>query len=273
MKSPFRSDLLAGKIALISGGGSGINFGIAQAFAAHGAKVAIMGRRAEVLEQAAAELRKMGAEALPVQGDVRDPDLCAKLVTEVVRHWGRLDILVNGAAGNFLCMPERLSSNGFRTVVDIDLNGTFNLSRAAFDSLKASQGVILNISATLHYQGTPMQAHASAAKAGVDALTVSLGCDWGRFGIRVVGIAPGPIEGTEGIRRLGPQNAAAKIASEIPLGRLGQVEEIGHAALFLCSEAGSYITGETLVVDGGQWLYKPPMVPRELVEKMLDQRS
>ena len=129
--------------------------------------------------------------------------------------------------------------------------------------------MILNISATLHYIGTPFQAHVSAAKAGIDALTLNLAAEWGDRGIRVVGIAPGPIGDTEGMRRLAPGEAAQRIIDQIPLRRMGKIDDIAQAALYLCSPAASYVTGETLVVDGGHWLSKPPLVPREVVEKMM----
>jgi peroxisomal 2,4-dienoyl-CoA reductase len=168
--------------------------------------------------------------------------------------FGKVDIVVNGAAGNFLCKAEDLSPNGFGTVVDIDLKGTFNVCRAAFAQLKENRGQILNISATLHYLGTPMQLHVSAAKAGVDALTRNLAVEWGHYGIRVNGIAPGPIADTEGMKRLVPEQVKEKLKKNIPVGRLGRIRDIETTAVFLCSDAASFINGEIVVVDGGQWL-------------------
>jgi peroxisomal 2,4-dienoyl-CoA reductase len=162
--------------------------------------------------------------------------------------------VVNGAAGNFLCKAEDLSPNGFGAVVDIDLKGTFNVCRAAFAELKKNRGQILNISATLHYLGTPMQLHVSAAKAGVDALTRNLAVEWGHNGIRVNAIAPGPIADTEGMKRLVPEPIREKLRQKVPLGRLGLIKDIENAAVFLCSDAASYINGAVLVVDGGHWL-------------------
>ncbi len=269
LTSPFKSDVLKGRVALITGGGSGINFGIAKVFASHGADVAIMGRREEVLKAAVAELSKFGGKTFYKTGDVRDAEACEAVINATAEALGGIDILINGAAGNFLCPPEMLSSNGFKTVIDIDLNGTFNMSRCAFTHLKKSQGLIINISATLHYKGTPFQSHVSAAKAGIDALTINLAAEWGPFGIRVCGIAPGPIGDTEGMRRLAPGEIGEKLKQAIPLKRYGTTEEIGMAALFLSSSAAQYITGETLVVDGGEWLARPSPVPRELVEKMV----
>lgn len=265
--SPFRLDLYKGQTVLITGGGSGICFGIADALARHGADLMLMGRRAEVLEEARKKLLAHGGKVEVHAGDVRDFGHAEGVVAETVKAFGRLDVLVNGAAGNFLCPTEKLSPNGFKTVIDIDLIGTFNLSKAAFEALKASRGTILNISATLHYQGTIMQSHVMAAKAGIDALGRNLAAEWGEYGIRVVTIAPGPIGDTEGVRRLLPGKAADGVAQEIPLRRLGKVEDVAQAALFLCSSAASYITGEILVVDGGQWLAKPPFVSRETWEK------
>jgi peroxisomal 2,4-dienoyl-CoA reductase len=267
--SPFRPDILKGKVAFITGGGSGINFGVAKALASHGADIAIMGRREDVLQHACQELSKLGVRTFYKSGDVRNPESCQAAIEETVNALGQLDILVNGAAGNFLCPPEVLSPNGFKSVVDIDLIGTFNMCRYAYKHLRESKGLILNISATLHYVGTPFQAHVSAAKAGVDALTINLAAEWGPEGIRVCGIAPGPIGDTEGMRRLAPGETGEKMKKEIPLRRFGETAEIGMAAVFLASSAASYITGETLVVDGGQWLTKPPMVPRAMVEQMM----
>lgn len=275
-QSIFKSDILLGKTALITGGGSGICKGIASAFMVHGANVIIMGRRQEVLEEACKELRAVasGGKAEFVAGDVRLSEDCDRAVAACVEKFGGVDILLNGAAGNFLCPTEHLTSNGFKTVIDIDLMGTFNMSKAAFAALKSSSAaVILNISATLHYQGTIMQAHVMAAKAGVDALARNLACEWGEYGIRVVTIAPGPIGDTEGMRRLAPLGADQKISAEVPLRRLGKINDIANAALFLVSDASSYITGEVLVVDGGQWLTKPAFVPKETWEKLNTQRK
>jgi peroxisomal 2,4-dienoyl-CoA reductase len=187
-------------------------------------------------------------------GDVRRPDDVAAVVAAAADAFGGLDILVNGAAGNFRARAEELSPNGFGTVVDIDLKGTFNVSRAALPHLKQRRGVVLNISATLQLLGTVGQSHASAAKAGIDALTRALAAEWGEFGIRVNGVAPGPVDGTEGVRRLVTPEGRARIAQQCPLGRMASIEEIANAALFLCSDAASFITGVTLVVDGGLWL-------------------
>src|SRR6202035_81195 len=193
-------------------------------------------------------------EAFAIAADVRKPEEVEKAIAATVERFGKIDIVVNGVAGNFLCTAEELSPNGFGTVVDIDLKETFNVCRAAFAELKKNRGQILNISATLHYLGTPMQLHVSAAKAGVDALTRNLAVEWGRYGIRVNGIAPGPIEDTEGMKRLVPEPVKDRLRKGIPLGRFGRIADIEKAAVFLCSDAAAFINGEVIVVDGGQWL-------------------
>ena len=254
MSNIFADNILKGKVAFVTGGGTGITGGVARAFAEHGAKIAITSRKPENLEAMKKVIEDGGGECFAVAADVRDFAAVENAITKTVEHYGRIDIVVNGAAGNFLCAANELSPNGFGTVVDIDTKGTFNVCRAAFEELKKSQGQILNISATLHYLATPMQIHVSAAKAGVDAITRNLSVEWGRHRIRVNGIAPGPTEDTEGMKRLLPDALKEKITRKIPLGRFGRIADIENAALFLTSDAGSYINGVTLVVDGGQWL-------------------
>jgi len=252
--SVFASDLLRGKAAFITGGGTGICRGIALALASHGCDVAITSRKAEHLEPAAEEIRQRGVRAVATAADVRDPAAVDRAIDACVRELGRLDVLINGAAGNFICAAENLSPNGFGTVVDIDLKGTFNVSRAALPHLKTHGGSVVNISATLPYLGTMGQSHAAAAKAGVDSLTRVLACEWGPYGIRVNGIAPGPIDGTEGVRRLTSDASREQAIANNPLRRLGAIDDIANAALFLCSDAASFVNGVTLVVDGGLWL-------------------
>jgi peroxisomal 2,4-dienoyl-CoA reductase len=250
----FADNILQRKVAFVTGGGTGITGGVARAFAKHGARLAIVSRKEENLIPMKQFIEENGGECFAVAADVRDHTAVENAVAKTVEHYGRIDIVVNGAAGNFLCAAEQLSSNGFGTVVDIDTKGTFNVCRAAFDALKESKGQILNISATLHYLATPMQIHVSAAKAGVDAITRNLSAEWGKYGIRVNGIAPGPIEDTEGMKRLLPEALKEKITRKIPLGRFGRIADIENAALFLTSDAASYVNGVTLVVDGGHWL-------------------
>ena len=256
----FNAGILKGRVAFVTGGGTGITGGVARALAEAGANVSLVSRKVEHLEPAAAAINDARAvnpdmgEAFAVSADVREYEKVEEALLATTEKFGKVDIVVNGAAGNFLCKAEDLSPNGFGTVVDIDLKGTFNVCRAAFAQLKENRGQILNISATLHYLGTPMQLHVSAAKAGVDALTRNLAVEWGHYGIRVNGIAPGPIEDTEGMKRLVPEPIREKLKKNVPVGRLGRIVDIETAAVFLCSEAASFINGEILVVDGGQWL-------------------
>ena len=250
----FADKILSGRVALITGGGTGITGGVARALAEAGTRVALVSRKLEHLQPAAEAINANGGEAIAVAADVREPDAVAAAIATTIDRFGKLDIVVNGAAGNFLCAAEELSPNGFGTVVDIDLKGTFNVCRAGFAELKKNRGQILNISATLHYLGTPMQLHVSAAKAGVDALTRNLAVEWGRYGIRVNAIAPGPIGDTEGMKRLVPEPIKEKLRQRIPLGRFGEIADIERAAVFLCSEAAGFINGTVLVVDGGHWL-------------------
>jgi 2,4-dienoyl-CoA reductase [(3E)-enoyl-CoA-producing], peroxisomal len=272
MTNVFRDGILKGRVAFVTGGGTGITGGVARALAEAGANVALVSRSLEHLEPTANAINEARSvrsptvregsdsenastgEAFAVAADVRKPEAVEKAIAATVERFGKVDIVVNGAAGNFLCAAEELSPNGFGTVVDIDLKGSFNVCRAAFAELKKNQGQVLNISATLHYLGTPMQIHVSAAKAGVDALTRNLAVEWGRYGIRVNAIAPGPIGDTEGMKRLVPEPIKEKLRQRIPLGRFGLIADIENAAVFLCSEAASYINGEILVVDGGQWM-------------------
>jgi peroxisomal 2,4-dienoyl-CoA reductase len=252
--SVFSESLLKGRAALVTGGGTGICRGIALALASAGCDVAITSRSEDHLLPTVDELRRKGVRSLAAAGDVRKPADVDAVISKATDAFGRLDILVNGAAGNFVCLAENLSPNGFGTVVDIDLKGTFNVSRAAFPFLKKQGGAVLNISATLQLLGTIGQSHASAAKAGVDALTRALAAEWGPAGVRVNGLAPGPVDGTEGVRRLTTDATRKQIEQVCPLGRMATIDEVANAAVFLCSDASAFITGVTLVIDGGLWL-------------------
>lgn len=252
--SVFRRDLFAGQVVWVTGGGSGIGAGIAAAFAAHGARVALTGRKAEKLEVVAARIAADGGEALVAPADVRQPAALEAVAEQISARWGRLDHVICSAAGNFLAPAVALSPNGFGAVIDIDLKGTFHTCKAAFPLLSKQGGTITSISATLQYTGTPLQLHASAAKAGVDALTRTLAVEWGGAGIRVNAVAPGPIDDTEGMARLAPGGAKDALARRIPLQRFGRIDEIADTVLFLASPASTYTTGALVVVDGGQWL-------------------
>jgi 2,4-dienoyl-CoA reductase [(3E)-enoyl-CoA-producing], peroxisomal len=253
-KSVFRDDLLEGKVAFVTGGGSGICMGITRALMQHGASAVIVSRKADRVQASAAALaEETGRPCLGVAADVRDPAAVESALRAALERFGRIDVVVNGAAGNFLAPASQLSYNGFRTVLEIDAIGTYNVCRAAFEAwLRDHGGSIINISATLHYAATPLQIHASAAKAAIDSMTRSLALEWGSLGIRVNGIAPGPIADTEGMRRLAPDNVES-LVSAVPIGRFGTIEEIAQVALFLASDAASLIHGETIVADGGAW--------------------
>ena len=254
----FVPDLLGGRVALISGGGSGIGFRIAELLMRHGCDCVIASRSLSRLEEASERLRAAtGRKCMPIQMDVRRYEEVDKAVKEAIREFGCIDILINNAAGNFLCPVSSMSSNAFRTVWEIDTLGTFNLSRAVYlncFSRPDRRGVILNISATLHYQGIPLQAHVGSAKAAIDALTKHLAVEWGPEGVRVNAVAPGPIWDTEGMRRLGGGVTKEIIAASIPLQKIGTKTEIAETCVFLCSSLSDNITGEVLVVGGGHKL-------------------
>eukprot|EP00301_Raphidiophrys_heterophryoidea_P009906 c14918_g1_i1.p1 GENE.c14918_g1_i1~~c14918_g1_i1.p1 ORF type:complete len:300 (+),score=85.88 c14918_g1_i1:56-955(+) len=257
--SSFKPDILAGKVALVTGGATGIGFGICRQLGLHGCKIAILARRENVIEESVKQLKALGIDAFGVRGDVRDPALCVTGVQQVVSHFGQLDILVNNAAGNFAVSAEDLTPGGLNTVIGIDFQGCFNMCKAALEPLKKSSApIIINITATLQYKAQPFQLHAAGAKAAIDVLTRTLGVEWADYGIRCVGIAPGPIEGTEGgpsgrVFGMGFQLSPDNIKHIVPAGRFGSVDDIGMTAVFLCSPAAAYITAENIVVDGGQW--------------------
>jgi NAD(P)-dependent dehydrogenase (short-subunit alcohol dehydrogenase family) len=250
--SAFKEDLLAGKVAFIAGGTSGINLGIAKRFAALGARVAVAGRNPE---RAAAAARAIDHNAFGLSCDVRDYAATRSVIETVVQQFGPLDIVVSGAAGNFLAAAGDLSANGFRSVVDIDLNGTFNVFRGAFELLRKPGASLIAISAGQAVNPMMLQAHACAAKAGVNQLIRVLAMEWGPLGIRVNGISPGPIAGTEGMARLTPTKEGEQaFTRRIAMRRYGTVMEIAESAVFLCSDSAAYITGIILDCDGGSQL-------------------
>ncbi|HZZ63919.1 MAG TPA: SDR family oxidoreductase [Candidatus Baltobacteraceae bacterium] len=247
-----------GKTVVITGGGSGLGRDMAMAFSRAGATVCVIGRRQPMLDET---LHIMGG-GFTFAGDVRDAARVEEIMREISQRTGRIDVLVNNAAGNFIVPSERLSPNGFKAVVDIVLCGTFNCTRYAFEALRASRGSILNIIATYAWTGEPGALHSASAKAGVLAMTRTLAAEWGQFGIRVNAIAPGPIhtEGTDknlwsiaGAADSGAPGDSALI-ERVPLGRLGEPADVSRAALWLSSQDAQWISGAALPVDGAHWL-------------------
>jgi NAD(P)-dependent dehydrogenase (short-subunit alcohol dehydrogenase family) len=254
-ESPFS---FAGRHLFVAGGSSGINFGIAQAFARAGANVSLISRSADKVSAAAAQLQALGIEALGIAADVRQPEAVERALSEAHARFGAIDVLVSGAAGNFLARATGMSPNAFKTVVDIDLLGSFNVARLAHAHLRKPGAAIVQISAGQSFTPTPYQAHVCAAKAGVDMLTRVLAAEWGPEGIRINSIVPGPIADTEGIRRLAPtEETVREMTERVPLKRMGRIEDIARMALFLASDWGSYITGTVIPVDGGLALTGP----------------
>ncbi|GAB3378306.1 SDR family oxidoreductase [Lysobacter fragariae] len=236
----------------VAGGTSGINLGIAQAFASAGARVSVLSRSQDKVDAAVASLRALGAEAAGYAADVRDHVAIEAALRDAHGRHGAIDVLVSGAAGNFPAPAAGLSPNGFKSVVDIDLLGTFHVLHAAFAFLRKPGAVVINISAPQASQPMPLQVHACAAKAGVDMVTRVAALEWGPLGVRVNSIAPGPIEGTEGMQRLAPTpQLSRQVAQSVPLQRYGRVQEIADACLWLASPAASYVTGAVIPVDGG----------------------
>lgn len=251
----FSDDALAGRVAIITGGGTGIGFGIAKAFVKVGAKVVLASRKVEQLNQAVDTLRQLGGQAIAVQTDVRDCDKVEAMAKAAVEAFGAVDIMVANAAGNFVVPAAEMSSNAWKTVIDIDLNGTFFCARATYPLLRSSQygGRLIAISTTRALEGWPGCAHAGAAKAGIMSLIRTLASEWGPDGIRCNTIAPGAIGDTEGVKRIyEDQGRAERELSSVPLGKFGSTADIAQAAVFLCSDAGAYVTGADLVVDGGR---------------------
>jgi len=253
----YMQDTLAGRVALITGGGSGIGLEIANAYARLGAAVMLVGRTEERVKFAADALTRAGLKAAARKCDVRNYDEVKAAVEAAVSEFGALDILVNNAAGNFVCPSSELSPNGFRTVIDIDLNGTFNGCHAAYPHLKASRhgGSIISIITMLGVTGWPGAVHAAAAKGGILALSRTLAVEWGPDAIRVNTIAPGPIGDTEGVQRMYIETGRGDLeAKKTALGRFGRKDDIANAAVYLASDLAGYVTGENLIVDGGRWL-------------------
>ena len=253
----FTKELLKKKIIIITGGGTGLGKSMAQRFGELGANLVITSRKLEVLEETAEELRTSGANVLPLQCDVRKPDEVEEMISRAVGEFGAVDVLVNNAAGNFISPTERLSPGGFKVIVDIVLNGTFNCTLSAGkEMIKNDGGVILNIITTYAWTGSGYVVSSACAKAGVLAMTRSLAVEWAKYGIRTNAIAPGPFP-TEGawkrlvVPGLGIEN---KMKKRIPLKRFGEQRELADLATFLISDGAGYINGEVVTIDGGEWL-------------------
>ncbi|HXI39916.1 MAG TPA: SDR family oxidoreductase [Bryobacteraceae bacterium] len=255
MSAVFRDDLLRGKVAFVTGGSSGIGLRIAERFAQQGAKVAVVGRSPEKLDSATGGIRAAGGEALGFAADVRDYAALTAALQKTREQFSEIDILLCGAAGNFPAPALGMSANGFKAVIDIDLLGTFNTCRAAYEHLRKPGASVLAISASHAFRPIPFQSHVCAGKAGVDILMKTLAVEWGSAGVRVNVVTPGPVDDTEGMRRLAPtEEIRQRLAGSIPLRRFAAKDEIADLALFLCSDAAAYITGAIFVCDGGQSL-------------------
>lgn len=243
---------LSGKVAFVAGASGGINLAIAEAFGAAGAKVGLISRDEERIAAAAAQLSARGIDALGFAADVRDYDAVNSAIQKTAAQHGPIDIVLSGAAGNFAAPALGMSANGFKAVVDIDLLGTFNVLRAAFEHLHRTGASLVSISAPQATHPAAFQSHVCAAKAGINMLTKCLALEWGPLGVRVNAVSPGAIDDTEGMRRLAPtEDARHAVVESTPLGRLGAKSDIVDAVLFLCSPAARFITGTIIDCDGG----------------------
>lgn len=250
-KSLLAPDMMDGQVIFISGGGSGVNLAIAEAVAALGANVAICGRTPERLDAAGERLTALGASVVTAVADVRDGEAVDNAFALAEQRLGPVSGVVCGAAGNFIAPAESISTNGFKAVTDIDLLGSFHVARAGFEQLRRTQGSVLFVSGGQSFMTLAGQAHVSAAKAGVDQLMRSLALEWGPHGVRSNSIVPGPVSGTEGMRRLTESGNDQAWTDSVPLGRFAQPAEIGRMAALMLSPVCSYMTGAQVLVDGG----------------------
>lgn len=240
-----------GKTVVVIGGTSGINRGVAELFAQNGARVAVASRSEDKVQDTVAALEAIGAEATGFSADVRNFDAIESGLQKVHETFGEFDVVVSGAAGNFPATVNGMSPNAFRSVVEIDLLGTFHVMKASFPLLNKPGASVINISAPQAFLPMEAQAHVCSAKAGVDMITRTLALEWGRHGVRINSVVPGPIDGTEGMARLAPDaSVRQRVVDSVPLGRMGSPADIGHACLFLGSGLSSYISGAILPVDG-----------------------
>jgi NAD(P)-dependent dehydrogenase (short-subunit alcohol dehydrogenase family) len=248
----FMPRMLEGKTALVTGGGSGINQRIAERLAEQGASVALVGRTQSKLDAVAAGIVSAGGKAAGFAADVRDYDALVRSAVAAHEQFGAIGIVICGAAGNFPALANAMSANAFKSVIDIDLLGTFNTCRAAYDHLELPGASIVTISAPQAVQAMVMQSHVCAAKAGVDMLTRTLALEWGPLGVRVNGVIPGAVADTEGMDRLAPPGPARDaLARQLPLRRVATKDDIADMVLFLCSDAAKYVTGAIIPCDGG----------------------
>ena len=255
----FIPTLLDGQVAVITGGGTGIGLAIAKRLGELGARIAVASRNSEHLEKGTAELRHAGQDPLAVQLDVRNPEQVDEMVTRVTRHFGKIDILINNAAGNFVCRAEELSPNGWNSVINIVLNGSFYCSRAVGRHMiqRGRGGSIVSILANYVWTGSPGTIHSAAAKAGVMSMTQTLAVEWAPHRIRVNAVAPGAVESPGAAKQLwNTAQAVERITDRVPLNRWAQPVEIADAVTFLVAPNAGYITGEILTVDGGAWMGK-----------------
>jgi len=253
----FQKDLLDKKTIIITGGGTGLGKSMAQRFGELGANLVITSRKQDVLDSTAIELLETGAQILPIACDVRKPIEVQEVVDETIKKFGKIDILVNNAAGNFISPTESLSPGGFKVVVDIVLNGTFNFTQAVGkEMIKAKNGTVLNIVTTYAWTGSGYVVPSAAAKAGVLAMTRSLAVEWAKYSIRHVAIAPGPFPTKGAWKRLAPPGMGIekKMRNRIPLRRFGEHIELANLASYLVSDGASYINGDVITIDGGEWL-------------------